>query len=99
MKRFLPTLFALAFCRAVRHDILDFSARVLATFPCGNLRFGAFPFEILLGLGSGALGRRHAAVAGRNGLRQTGDAHHSGHLVTTFELNPVFVTFDGNRVF
>ena len=35
--------------RAVCHDILEFSARVLATFPCGNLRFGAFPFETLLG--------------------------------------------------
>jgi hypothetical protein len=37
------------FSRAVCHDILEFSARVLATFPCGSLRFGAFPFEILLG--------------------------------------------------
>jgi hypothetical protein len=34
---------------AICHNILEFSARVLATFPCGNLRFGAFPFEILLG--------------------------------------------------
>jgi|GEM_PF-5896128 hypothetical protein len=34
---------------AICHNILEFSARVLATFPCGNLRFGAFPFEFLLG--------------------------------------------------
>ena len=40
---------ALAGCRAICHNILEFSARLLATFPFGNLRFGAFPFEILLG--------------------------------------------------
>jgi hypothetical protein len=34
---------------AICHNILEFSARVLATFQFGNLRFGAFPFEILLG--------------------------------------------------
>jgi len=34
---------------AVCHHILEFSARVLAISPCGNLRFGKFPFEILLG--------------------------------------------------
>jgi len=43
-RRFLDKI-----CGAVCHDILEFSARVLAIFPCGNLRFGAFPFEILLG--------------------------------------------------
>jgi hypothetical protein len=35
--------------RAVRHDILEFLRENSPLFPCGNLRFGAFPFGILLG--------------------------------------------------
>ena len=35
--------------RAVCHHILEFSARVLATFRCGNLRFGEISVEFPLG--------------------------------------------------
>jgi len=37
-----------AVCGAVRHDILEFSARVLATFPCEILRFSEIPVEFSL---------------------------------------------------
>jgi hypothetical protein len=35
--------------RAVCHHILEFSARVLAIFPCWNLRFGEISVEFPLG--------------------------------------------------
>ena len=38
----------LAFHPAVRHNILEFSARVLATFPCEILRFSEIPVEFFL---------------------------------------------------
>jgi len=42
------TLASIAHRRAVRHDILEFSARVLATFPCEILRFSEIPVEFSL---------------------------------------------------
>ena len=38
----------LRICRAICHDILEFSARVLATFPCEILRFSEIPVEFSL---------------------------------------------------